>query len=131
MDRNGVYGKAVHLCLEVSGLETQREREFPGPSRPTPKLTQPPVRGVCVSSSGVKRPVRGVDYLLLAPKSSVGRAIPLPTFCACLACYGTAFALYTRGVDKSLARPGRKKVNVSLRMAWIFFGALPCRGKKS
>jgi len=31
--------------------------------------------------------------------------------------------------DKSLARPGRKQVNVSVRMAWIFFGALPCRKK--
>ena len=35
-----------------------------------------------------------------------------------------------RGADKSLARPGRKKANVSVRMAWISFGALPCRKKK-
>ena len=33
-----------------------------------------------------------------------------------------------RGADKSLARPGRKQVNVSVRMAWISFGALPCGG---
>jgi len=32
-----------------------------------------------------------------------------------------------RGVDKSLARPGRKQSNVSVRMAWISFGALSCR----
>jgi len=32
-----------------------------------------------------------------------------------------------RGADKSLARPGRKQANVSVRMAWISFGALPCR----
>jgi len=31
------------------------------------------------------------------------------------------------GADKSLARPGRKEANVSVRMAWISFGALPCR----
>jgi len=31
-----------------------------------------------------------------------------------------------RGADKSLARPGRKQ-DVSVRMAWISFGALPCR----
>jgi len=31
------------------------------------------------------------------------------------------------GADKSLARPGRKQGNVSVRMAWISFGALPCR----
>jgi len=31
------------------------------------------------------------------------------------------------GADKSLARPGRKQDNVSVRMARIPFGALPCR----
>ena len=36
-----------------------------------------------------------------------------------------------RGADKSLARPGRKQTNVSVRMAWIFFCALPCRKKKT
>ena len=36
-----------------------------------------------------------------------------------------------RGADKSLARPGRKQANVSVRMAWISFGALPCRKKKT
>ena len=35
-----------------------------------------------------------------------------------------------RGADKSLARTGRKQANVSVRVAWISFGALPCRGKK-
>jgi len=35
-------------------------------------------------------------------------------------------ALY-RSADKSLARPGKKKANASVRMAWITFGALPCR----
>ena len=32
-----------------------------------------------------------------------------------------------RGADKSLTPPGRKQANVSVRMAWISFGALPCR----
>jgi len=32
-----------------------------------------------------------------------------------------------RGASKSLARPGRKQVNVSVSMACISFGALPCR----
>jgi len=32
-----------------------------------------------------------------------------------------------RGAEKSLARPGRKQANVSVRMAWISFGTLPCR----
>ena len=35
-----------------------------------------------------------------------------------------------RGADKSLARPARKQANVSVRMAPISFGALPCRGEK-
>jgi len=35
-----------------------------------------------------------------------------------------------RGAGKSLARPGRKQANVFVRMAWISFGALPCRKKK-
>ena len=33
-----------------------------------------------------------------------------------------------RGASKSLAWPGRKQANVSVRMVWISFGALPCRG---
>ena len=32
-----------------------------------------------------------------------------------------------RGADKSLARPGMKQSNVSVKMAWISFGALPWR----
>ena len=34
------------------------------------------------------------------------------------------------GADKSLDRTGRKQANVSVRMVWISFGALPCRRKK-
>ena len=34
---------------------------------------------------------------------------------------------FYRGADKSLARSGRKQAIVSVRMAWISFGALPCR----
>jgi len=32
-----------------------------------------------------------------------------------------------QSADKSLARPGRKQANVSVRMAWISFGAFPYR----
>jgi len=35
-----------------------------------------------------------------------------------------------RGADNSLAQLGRKEANVSVTMAWISFGALPCRKKK-
>ena len=47
--------------------------------------------------------------------------------------FGTKFVpknLY-RGAGKSLARPRRKQANVSVRMAWISFGVLPCRKKKT
>jgi len=36
---------------------------------------------------------------------------------------------YAWGADKSLTRPGRKEANLSLRMAWISFGVLPCKKK--
>ena len=36
-----------------------------------------------------------------------------------------------RGADKSLARPRRIQVNVSVRMERRSFGALPCRKKKN
>ena len=35
-----------------------------------------------------------------------------------------------RGAEKSLARPGRKQTNVSVRIVWISFGVLPCKKKK-
>jgi len=35
--------------------------------------------------------------------------------------------LLLQGSAKSLALPGRKQTNVSVRMAWISFAALPCR----
>jgi len=34
-----------------------------------------------------------------------------------------------RDADKSLAQPERKQCNVSVRISWISFGALPCREK--
>jgi len=36
-----------------------------------------------------------------------------------------------QSADKVLARPGKKEANVSVRMARISFGALPCRKKKN
>jgi len=40
------------------------------------------------------------------------------------------FTRLYRDADKSLARQGRKWANVSVRIEWISFGALPCREKK-
>ena len=45
-------------------------------------------------------------------------------------CLSRVSHVFYRGADKSLARPGRKEANVSVRMARISFGALPCRKKK-
>ena len=42
----------------------------------------------------------------------------------------SSVACHYRGADKSLARPGRKQADVSVRMTWISFGTLPCRKKK-
>ena len=36
-----------------------------------------------------------------------------------------------RGADNSLDISGKKQANVSVRMSWISFGALPCRQKKN
>ena len=44
--------------------------------------------------------------------------------------YINKYNFYIRDADKYLARPGKKQANVSVRMAWIFFGALPCKEKK-
>jgi len=41
----------------------------------------------------------------------------------------TVYIMY-KSADKSLARPGWKQANVSVRKAWISFGALRCRKKK-
>ena len=35
-----------------------------------------------------------------------------------------------RDADKSPARPGRKQDDISVRMSWISFSALPCRVEK-
>ena len=47
-------------------------------------------------------------------------------FIQCAMC---STSIYYRVVDKSLARPGRKQANVSVRMALISFGPSPCRGE--
>ena len=36
-----------------------------------------------------------------------------------------------RGADKSVAQPGRKQTNISVRIVWISFSTLPCRKKKN
>jgi len=50
--------------------------------------------------------------------------------CPLLPCKHCLSHILYRCADKSLARPGRKQAYVSVRMAWISFGALLCRKKK-
>ena len=45
--------------------------------------------------------------------------------------YYNKILVFIQGADKSLARPGRKQANVSVRMARISFGTLPYRKKIS
>jgi len=50
-------------------------------------------------------------------------------FCTFFDLQSNATLMY-RGADKSLARPGRKQANVTVRMGGISFRTLPCRKKK-
>ena len=52
-----------------------------------------------------------------------------PRYCSSFSYFHHHFTNGTGGADKSLARPGRKQANVSVRMTWISFGALPYREK--
>jgi len=36
--------------------------------------------------------------------------------------------MFYGGADTYLAWPGRKQANVSVRLAWIYLSALPCKG---
>jgi len=44
---------------------------------------------------------------------------------------GYPYVRMYRSADKFLARSGRKQANVSVRMKWISFGALPCREERN
>jgi len=54
------------------------------------------------------------------PKAGMLATVKFRSFC---------LLIYT-GADKSLARSEKKQANVSVKMASISFGALPCREKK-
>jgi len=91
---------------------------------------------------------RTVDLIPLCPVSIVENAISpvlivqdfiafvsgccqFSLMCRCLTCRNRiSGCMFYSGADKSLARPGRKQTNASVRMACISFGALPCRKKK-
>ena len=92
------------------------------------RSTQPSMQRVSVGCfSGIKRSGHKADYhhqspyLIRQPKYLLRNIVEYSL---------TTVEVETqqyRGAVKSLARPARKQANVSVRMAWISFGALPCR----
>ena len=60
--RDSSVGIATRYGLDGQGIESQWRRDFPHPSRPALRPTQPPVQWVPGLSRGVKRPERGVDH---------------------------------------------------------------------
>ena len=63
-------GIATRYGLDGPGIESQRGRDFPHPSRPALGPTQSSCTKGTGSFTGVKRPGRGVDH---PPLSSVPR----------------------------------------------------------
>jgi hypothetical protein len=82
---DSVVGIATRYGLDSPGLKSWRGRDFPDPSRPSPRSTQPLVQWVAVDHP-----------IPRSAGSSMGRAVPLPTLCACLACNGSAFNVMHR-----------------------------------
>ena len=57
--RDSAVGIATRYGLDGAGIESRWGRDFPYLSKPTLRLTQPPIQWV----QGAKRPGRGVDHL--------------------------------------------------------------------
>jgi len=61
--------------------------------------------------------------------TSYTRRLETQTLTSCHLSTTYLCSAYYRSAGKSLARPGKKQANVSVRMAWVSFSALPRRGK--
>jgi len=62
---------ATRSGVHSPGIECQWGRDFPHPSRSSPRPTHPPAQGVPKAFPGVKRSGRGADYSL--PSSAKGK----------------------------------------------------------
>ena len=60
--RDSAVGIATSYGLDGPGIECRWWRDFPHPSRPTLRNTQPPIQWVSGIFPGGKAPGRGVDY---------------------------------------------------------------------
>jgi hypothetical protein len=67
--RGSSVGTATRYGLDGPRIESRWRRDFPHPSRPALRPTQPPIHRVPAALPGVKRPGRGVDHLAhVAPR---------------------------------------------------------------
>ena len=80
---------------------------------------------VLQATRGPARLVHISHLTMLFKWPSLAKGLFFCHFCLLFKCNRTDY----RCADKTLARPGRKQANVSVRVAWISFGALPCRKK--
>ena len=62
MDQESSVGIATRYGLEVPGIESQWERDFPQPSRPVLSSTQPPIQRIPGLFPGSKSAGRGVEH---------------------------------------------------------------------
>jgi len=69
--RDSSVGVATRYGLDGPGIESRWRRDFPHPSRPALRPTQPPVQLIPGLFAGVKRPGRGVDHPPHLPRSSM------------------------------------------------------------
>ena len=93
MGRDSSVGIATRYGLDGPGIESRCARVFQYPLRPVLGTTLPLVQWVPGLSIGVKRSGRGADPHphLQCRGLKQGRAIPLPTLRALVACRGRTF----------------------------------------
>ena len=83
---DSVVGVATRYGLDGPGLEPRWGRDFPEPMETGPEVQPASVQWV----SGLFARGKATTHPLIAPGSSMARAIALPPLSACLAYKGTA-----------------------------------------
>ena len=95
MGRDSVVSIVTRYGLDGPGIESQRGRDFPHPSRPAMRPTQPPIQRIPGLFPGVKRPGRGVSYPPPSRAEVKERVEPIPLLhlWAFMACSRVNFTL--------------------------------------